>query len=198
MLVNHPRAIHLMERDGVDGLVAVTAVNTYYLSGYWGMFNTPGGYDAAYFAVLPRDSREPAAFVMPALEIRRLETRGGIWMPNVFAHSQPDAAATGEHRFSDGTVRGADYVGWPVRPGAPLGELETRWTGIVRRMGPQMSSDAFQGLARALKAAGLAKAKLATDDPRVGGWLEAAGLSQVECRYQPQLFNEIRLVKTAR
>ncbi len=197
MLVNHPRAIHLMERNGVDGLVAVTAVNTYYLSGYWGMFNTPGGYDAAYFAVLPRDSGQPAGFVMPALEIRRLETRGGTWMPNVFAHSQPDAAAAGERRFSDGTLRGADYVGWPVRPGAALGELETRWTDIVRRMGPQMSADAFQALARALDAAGLAKATLATDDPRIGGWLAAAGLSQVECRYDPQLFNEIRLVKTS-
>jgi len=194
MLLNQDRASELMERDGLDGLVAVTALNTYYLSGYWGMFNTPGGYDAAYFAVLPRDGRQPAALVVPALEIRRLETRGGSWMPNVFAHSQAD----GERLFDDGTRRGADYAGWPVRPGADLGDLESRWTRIVQRLGPQMSANAFQALARALNASGLDKARLGTDDPRIAGWLAAAGLTRVECRYQPQLFNEIRLVKTAR
>lgn len=192
MLLNKNRACELMERDGLDGLVAVTPLNTYYLSGYWGMFNTAGGYDAAYFAVLPRDARQPAGLVVPALEIRRLETRGGSWMPNVLAHSHPD----GERRFADGTLRGADYAGWPVRPGATLGELEIRWTAIVSRLGQEMSADAFQALARTLKAAGLGKARLGTDDPRIAGWLSAAGLTGVECRCNPQLFNEIRLVKT--
>lgn len=192
MLLNQDRAGALMERDGLDGLVAVTPLNTYYLSGYWGMFNTAGGYDAAYFAALPRDRRQPAALVLPALEIRRLETKGGTWMPAVHGHSH----AEGDRHFPDGTVQGADYAGWPVRPGAPLGELEQRWTGIVRRLGTQMSPDAFHAVARALKAAGLGKARLGTDDPRIGGWLAAAGLPGVECRYNPQLFNEIRLVKT--
>ncbi|MEQ1800904.1 MAG: M24 family metallopeptidase [Gammaproteobacteria bacterium] len=194
MLLNQSRAIELMERDGLDGLVAVTPLNTYYLSDYWGMFNTPGGYDAAYVAMLPRDPAQPAALVVPALEIRRLETKGGSWMPNVFAHSHAD----GERHFEDGTRRGADYAGWPVRPGADLGDLESRWTAIVRRLGPQMSTDAFQAVARALTAAGLGKARLGTDDPRLAGWLQAAGLARIECRYQPQLFNEIRLVKTPR
>ncbi len=194
MLLNQCRARELMERDGLDGLIAVTPLNTYYLSGYWGMFNTPGGYDAAYFAVLPRDGRRPAGLVVPALEIRRLETKGGTWMPNVFAHSH----AEGDRRFPDGTVQGADYSGWPVRAGASLGDLEQRWTGIVKRLGPRMSPDAFHALARALKAAGLGKACIATDDARIAGWLAAAGLPGVECRYDPQLFNEIRLVKTPR
>ena len=114
MLLNQDRACQVMEREGLDGLVAVSPLNTYYLSDYWGMFNTPGGYDAAYFAVLPADRRQPASLIVPALEIRRLETMGGSWMPNVFAHSH----AEGERRFPDGTLRGADYPGWPVRPGA--------------------------------------------------------------------------------
>jgi Xaa-Pro dipeptidase len=194
MLLNQHRAIELMERDGLDALVAVTPLNTYYLSDYWGMFQTPGGYDAAYFAVLPRDPGRPAALVLPALEIRRLETKGGSWMPNVFAHS--DAAA--ERHFPDGTLKGADYAGWPTRPGAALGDLEARWVGIVRRLGQQMSANAFWAVARALKAAGLAQARLGTDDARIAGWLEACGLTDVECRYRPQLFNEIRLVKTPR
>ncbi len=194
MLLNQDRACQVMEREGLDGLVAVSPLNTYYLSDYWGMFNTPGGYDAAYFAVLPADRRQPASLIVPALEIRRLETMGGSWMPNVFAHSH----AEGERRFPDGTLRGADYTGWPVRPGAALGDLEQRWTGIVQRLGTQMSADAFHALGRALKAAGLARGRIATDDARVAGWLAAAGLPDVDCRYHPQLFNDIRLVKTPR
>jgi len=194
MLLNQDRACQVMEREGLDGLVAVSPLNTYYLSDYWGMFNTPGGYDAAYFAVLPADRRQPAAVIMPALEIRRLETKGGTWMPNVFAHSH----AEGERHFPDGTPRGADYAGWPVRPGAALGDLEQRWTGIVQRLGNRMSPDAFHAVARGLKAAGLARGRIATDDARIAGWISAAGLPDVDCRYHPQLFNEIRLVKTPR
>ncbi|MEZ5565967.1 MAG: M24 family metallopeptidase [Gammaproteobacteria bacterium] len=193
MLLNRPRASALMEREGLAGLVTITPLNTYYLSGYWGLFNTPGGYDAAYCAVLPRDDSQPAALVVPGLEIRRLETTGGTWMPNVFAHTQADIG----QRFADGTVRGTDYTGWPVRPNAALGDLEKRWVDIVQRLGSQMSADAFQALARALKAAGLDGARLGTDDPRIAGWLEAAGLTRIDCRYLPGLFNEIRLVKTA-
>lgn len=192
MLLNQERASEIMERERLDALVAVTPLNTYYLSGYWGMFNTPGGYDAAYGAILPRDARQPAALVLPALEIRRLDTKGGTWMPNVIAHSHAD----GERYFDDGTLRGADYAGWPVRPDAPLGELESRWVASVRRLGRQASASAFHALGRALKAAGLGTARLGADDPRIAGWLQAAGLHPVECRYHPQLFNEIRLVKT--
>lgn len=194
MLFNQARAAAIMEREGLDGLVAVTALNTYYLSDYWGMFNTPGGYDAAYFAVVPRDATRPAALVLPALEIRRLETKGAGWMAAVYAHSHE----AGERWFPDGTAQGADYAGWPARAGVALGDLEARWVGIVRQLGPQMSANAFWATARALKAAGLDGARLATDDPRIAGWLEACGLRRAEFRYQPQLFNEIRLVKTPR
>lgn len=191
MLLNQDRANELMHRDGLDALIAVTPRNAYYLSGYWGMFNTPGGYDAAYFSLVPAGER-PAALIMPALEIRRLETMGGTWMPGVYAYSDPAADAW----LDDGTAKGVDYAGWGVRQDAQLGELEQRWVRIVERLGPQMSADAFWALARALRAAELAQGRIATDDPRIGGWLAGCGLDKVECLYRPQLFNEIRLIKT--
>ena len=73
-LLNHDRAVEIMQREGLDGLVAQQPVNSYYLSSYWGLFNTPTGYDGSYFALLPRDMAAPAALIVPALEIRRLET----------------------------------------------------------------------------------------------------------------------------
>lgn len=193
MLANKSRADEIMDREGLDALVAVSPRNSYYLSDYWGLFNTPGGYDAAYMAVVPSGER-PGALIMPALEIRRLETKGGTWLPQVFAYS----AADGDAVFDDGTPKGVDYAGWSARPDAELGELEQRWVEIVRRLGSQMSADAFWALTRAVKAAGVQSGRIGTDDPRVGDWLAACGLNQVDCRYQPQLFNEIRLIKTDR
>jgi Xaa-Pro aminopeptidase len=191
MLLNRSRANDIMQRENLDGVVAQLPINVYYLSDYWGLFNTAGGYDAAYFAVLPRNEAEPAGLVVPALEVRRIETRGA-WMPNIFGHSVPEANRV----LADGTAGGATYAGWPARAGAALGDLEQRWIDIVARLGNDMSADAFWAVARALKAAGLERGRIATDEPRLAGWLATCGLSEITVEYRVDLFNEIRLLKT--
>ena len=60
MLLNLDRARETLDRENLDGLIAQLPINVYYLSDYWGLFNTAGGYDAAYLAVLPRDERQAA------------------------------------------------------------------------------------------------------------------------------------------
>lgn len=192
MLFNQERAREILGREGCDGLLAARPINQYYVSGYWGLFNTPVGYDGCYFALVPADDRQPGALVMPALEIRRLETVGGTWLPEVYPYSNPGEADP----FEDGTPRGSDYAGWPVRPGAALEPLEERWVGIVQRLGRRMSPDAFWAVARALQAAGLTKARLLVDDHRAASWLAACGVDTSRWRYRPELFNDIRLVKT--
>ncbi len=37
------RAQEILEREKLDGLIAQTPNNVYYLSDYWGLFNTAGG-----------------------------------------------------------------------------------------------------------------------------------------------------------
>jgi Xaa-Pro dipeptidase len=192
MLLNLDRARAIMAREEIDGLIAQLPVNVYYLSDYWGLFNTAGGYDGAYFAVLPREEKEAEALIVPALELRRTETKG-TWMPNLFGHSSPEAHAV----LEDGTAKGIDYKGWSARDDAELGKLEQRWVDIVARHGQQMSADAFWAVTRAIKAAGLDNARLATDEPRLAGWLRACGLERITCEYRVDLFNEIRLIKTA-
>ena len=194
MLLNRPRAQDILEREQLDGLIAQLPINVYYLSDYWGIFNTAGGYDGAYLAVLPKDEDEPAGLVLPALEVRRLETMGGTWMPNVFAHSTPDPATNVS--LDDGSPKGADYVGWPIRADTALNDLEQRWVDIVCRTGGQASPDAFWATGRAVRAAGLERARVATDDARIAGWLGQCGLDGLVCEYRPDLFNEIRLVKS--
>lgn len=194
MLLNQPRARDILEREQLDGLIAQTPINVYYLSDYWGIFNTAGGYDGAYFAVLPRSTNEPAGLVMPALEVRRLESTDGTWMPNVYAHSGPNESP--DVMLEDGTPKGSDYIGWPIRADTTLNDLEQRWVDRVCQLGAEASPDAFWATARAVRAAGLAGGRVATDDARIAGWLENCGLGNLTCEYRPELFNEIRLVKS--
>ncbi len=192
MLLNHARAVEILEPENLDGLIAQLPINVYYLSDYWGLFNTPGGYDAAYFAILPRNMDARASLVVPALELRRVETKG-TWMPNVIGFSSRD----NDDLLVDGTPKGLEYRGWNFRADAELNELEQRWVQIVNQLGQEMSPNAFWAVTRAIKAAGLEKGRIATDEPRLQGWLETCGLSQIRCDYRVDLFNKIRLVKTA-
>jgi Xaa-Pro aminopeptidase len=98
--------------------------------------------------------------------------------------------------LEDGAPRGVDYSGWPVVESAEFTELESDWRAVTQDLGAQMSPNAFQALARAVKAAGVEQGRLAADDARTAGWLENCGLEKLTLHYRPQLFNEIRLVKT--
>lgn len=152
MLLNRDRAREVMDRHGLDGLVAQLSINVCYLSDYRGSLNDPGFFDATYFAVLPRREDAPAALVLPSFEIRRLVSEGGTWMPGVYSYSSPLEGAT----RADGTPAGRIYGGCPVRPGAALLPLEQGGVAITQRLREQMSADAIWALAlaRALRAAG--------------------------------------------
>ncbi len=196
-LCNVERAQQLMARDSIDGLIAHNPINQYYLSNYWGLFNTAGGYDGAYLSLLPARDTQAAALIIPALELRRLETMGGTWLPSVFSYFT-DADNQLEH-FTDGTPKGQPYSGWQPAPDSgadDFTELENSWVSIVQQYGQQMSPNAFWALARAIKHAELEHATLAVDDPRIAQWLSDCQLSNLTVLYRPELFNEVRLQKT--
>lgn len=196
--------MEIMERENLDGLIAQLPINSYYLSSYWGLFNTPTGYDGSYFALLPRDPDAPAALIVPALEIRRLETErekgAGTWMDQVYAYTEEAevvaTAASDMSQLETAAPRGVDYAGWPIAEAAELTQLEQDWCAVTRRLGTQMSPNAFQALARAIRAAGLEQGTLGADDARTADWLKGCQLDRLTVSYRPQLFNEIRLVKT--
>ena len=188
-LVNLPRARALMERAGADALVAQLPINVYYLSGYWGFLMSTERFDAAYFAVLPRRAELPAALVMPSLELRRIASEGGPWMPSLHAFTSP--------LDDDESVEaGQPYAGWPVRTGASLTGREQAWVAIVAEHRDHVAASAVHALARAARDAGLEGAHVITDDARVAGWLEAQGVRCGSIRYDASFFNEIRKIKT--
>jgi len=188
-LLNLARARDLMAVRSLDGLVVQLPINVYYLSGYWGFLMDAERFDAAYFAVLPRQADRPAVLVLPALELRRLVAEGGSWVGEVQAYTSPlDEEAAAE--------AGIAYEGWPVRTGVPLTGLEQRWVATMRAHRARVASDALHALARAVRCAGLVGGQLLSDDPRVGGWLEACGVRTRSVVYEPSFMNEIRKIKT--
>ena len=125
-LINQSRAETILDREGLDGLLVTSPINFYYVSGYWGFYYTPLGFDGCYFAILPKDASKPAGMVLPALELRRLETVGMPWIEDIILYS---TEGDGEF-FDDGFPRGKDYQGWPIDPGASLNPLEEKWKAI--------------------------------------------------------------------
>lgn len=190
LLANLPRARALMARENVDGLIAALPVNVYYLSGYWGLLMSAERFDAAFFAVLPADEKEAPALVLPSMELRRLVSGGGTWMAETFIYTSPDG------EFDQIAVDGMPYGGWPVRPGAPLTELEQEWIVATKDQIGRIGGNAQGALIRAVTAAGLAGKSVVSDDVRVGGWLQHGGLQNTSCRTDAGLFNRIRAVKT--
>ena len=190
-LVNLPRAREIMAAEDIDGIVATVPINVYYLSGYWGLLMSAERFDAAFFAVLPARDDFPAALVLPSMELRRLVSAGGTWMPETFIYTSPDG------EFDQIAVKGLAYGGWPVRPGADLTALEQEWVEVTKAHTGRIAGNALGALARAVEAAGLDRGKLVADDARIAEWLQQAGMDSIQCQTDPAVFNRIRMVKTA-
>ena len=179
-----------MAAEGIDGIVAALPINVYYLSGYWGLLMGAERFDAAFFAVLPANEDAPAALVLPSMELRRLVSAGGTWMPETFIYTSPDG------EFDQIAVNGMPYGGWPVRTNAALTELEQAWIDATEDQVGRVSGNAMGALIRAIETAGLEAGKLVTDDARISEWLLRGGLDKVRCRTDAGLLNRIRAVKT--
>ena len=189
-LVNRPRAREVMAAGNIDGIVAALPINVYYLSGYWGLLMSAERFDAAFFAVLPLRDDQPAALVLPSMELRRLVSAGGTWMPETFIYTSPDG------EFDQIAVDGLPYGGWPVRSEAELTELEREWIEATEQQVGRVAGNAIGALVRAVEAAGLENGAIVSDDPRIGDWLRQAGMEQIDCRFDAGVFNNIRAVKT--
>ena len=59
MLLNKPRAYEVMDKYGLDGLLAATRQNIYYLTNHWG-YSSRVERTFMNYAVLPRDETAPA------------------------------------------------------------------------------------------------------------------------------------------
>jgi len=197
VLLNRDRAVEVMDRHGLTGLVAREHVNIYYLTDYWDT-QADGRWPYLVYGLLPRDTDQPAALVLPTVKLERLSV-WPTWVPNIVALSdysgreQHAAAAFDPTREEPAAAR---WAGWPVRDGATLTPLEQSWADRAAAHADRLAATPAWGLKRALVDAGMTQGRIGSDDPRVIEWLHEMGLPGVEPVDATNIFREIRMVKS--
>ncbi|HUD29614.1 MAG TPA: M24 family metallopeptidase [Novosphingobium sp.] len=205
MLLNRERANLVMDRHGLDGLVAAFPENVYYLSDYWGpMFLMSRNY--TLYALLPRDENASAALVMPGTGVYHLEHRP-TWMPNVATfvtrvapRTPRDFEFTTEELDLDQMVTTVSpdtpLTPYPTRPGAEMAPRDLQLLDRYAAHQGRSEATAARALGRAIHDAGLGTGRLGFDDPRVLGWLREIGHTALDGVDALNVFKEIRMVKS--
>ncbi len=210
MLLNRARAIEVMERHGLDGLVAAFPENIYYLSDYWGpMFLMSRNY--TLYAFLPRDPELPAALIMPGTGVYHLE-HVPTWMPNVSTYitrikpGQPipprdfefttEEIDEGDRVVTPQSAQGQRLTPYPIREGVEMAPRDQQLLARYAMHSSNPEITATRALKAAIEAAGLGKGRIGFDDPRVLGWLNAVGLPDLGGVDALNIFKEIRMVKS--
>ena len=197
MLLNKPRAFEVMDRYGLDGLVAKESINIYYLTDYWESM-TDGGWPFLDYAVLPRREEDPAALVLPTIRLDKLSELP-TWVPNIIAFSdysgrEPTKAPQVETTSDEPAA--APWTGWRVRPGVELTPVEKEWLERATYHADRLAATPAWGLRRALREAGLERATVGADDPRVLHWMQDMGLPHLKVVDATNIFREIRMIKS--
>lgn len=210
MLLNRTRAIEVMDKHNLDGLVAAFPENIYYLSDYWGsMFLMSRNY--SLYAFLPRDEDRPAALIMPGTGVYHLE-HVPTWMPNVSSYItriKPGAPipprdfefSTEEIDGGDQPVTEASAVGqrltpYPIRENVEMAPRDVQLLARYERHSDNPAISSTRALKAAIEAAGLGKGRIGFDDPRVLGWLNEVGIPDLSGCDALNIFKEIRMIKS--
>lgn len=196
MLLNRERADRIMDREGLDGLIAATPINVHYLSDYWGALMRMRRTFYNY-AFVPRDHAKPAALIVSGVEYLRFYHRpDSTWMPSVQSYVHP---VYQDRRDFDPDVEDPEHVQygmkWPIRHDS-LSPRDTEYLAYMENNRGNASVNATYALKKAIAEAGLENGRLGSDDPRVGPWLNEIGLPGVTVSDATTLFREIRMVKT--
>jgi Xaa-Pro aminopeptidase len=204
MLLNRARANLIMDKYGLEALVAAEPINIYYLSDYYGsMLQMARNF--TLYALLPRDETKPAQLIMPGSGVYHLEhnptwietiscyvtrIRPGAIPPRDFDTSleeyEPD-----EPRLDPSTPA----MPYPIGPGVQT-ERDTILLDRYDALLGQMEVTALYALRKSIRAAGLERGNIGFDDPRILGWLQSVGLPDLHGRDALNIFREIRMVKS--
>ncbi len=210
MLINKERAYQIMDKYGLNGLVASTRKNIYYISSHGGIMQWMGRHFTTY-AFFPRREDAQAALIIPGAMLYHLDYRP-TWVPSVIPYTAPKAVsreaaaaalagassnAVALPRNEHGEIEAiASPRGWQVRQGVEYDQRDRTLMALFAEYEGKTSASALQGLRRAIREGGAAKGKIGFDDPRVLNWLQADGLSSLKGVDAGDIFKEIRMVKT--
>lgn len=178
MLLNRDRAYEIMDREGLDALVAVTANNVFYLSDFESDFL----YDVPWVAcaILPRDPNRPACLIVTEIEAAVLVQRP-TWMPEVKV-------------YYFGIYGGVLKVHTFAEPQF-LSEEDRAIQSLVKVAEAGQFSSVMQAAAVALRERGLTGSRIGLDDTRFAAALGDT-LRNATVVDATNLLLEIRMVKT--
>ena len=184
-LVNRERANDIMDRHGLDALVACTPKNVYYLSSHDNAFYHTG-IEHMLFAVLPRREDAPPALIIWGALLYHLDYRP-TWMSSVEIFTAPLSV----ERLAGGMLRPEQMRGDPpamrynrnlVREGAQFSDRDLFQLALAAEFADKPAASALHALKRTLLAAGVSKGKVGFDDPRVIPWMADVGLDRPQGR----------------
>ena len=195
LLVNRPRAHDVLERFGLEGMIALDPINVYYLTnvvtiGVKFLSQYPG------FATYARDPEQPIYLVSgssSAWDIANGDRETAELMPYGFGGWNEAELNSNGIPTDPGNGSTRNYY---VRDDVVLTPREKRWQAAQERVSGNLAAGAAWGLARALKAQGITKGKVAVDDMRIADFLAQTDLVDVECVPGYGIFQLIRMVKT--
>lgn len=188
MLVHRDRADRIMDKYGLDGLVAALPSNIYYLSSHLGISAMMGRHYSS-FAVLPRNREAPASLILNGSMVYHLDYRP-TWMPNIEVFSYPI---------------GTDAAGRAIPEPLPspwarairedsMTDRDRLLMALYAEYEGRTGASAGGSLANALTKAGLTRGTLGFDDMRVPGVLGADFLGKAVDALN--IFRDIRMVKS--
>jgi Xaa-Pro aminopeptidase len=193
-LVNEARAYEVMEREGLDGIIALNPVNVFYLANYLS-YETQKLRAIPSFALMPRDPRAPTLLVAAGTDLMFL-ANGDRQHPEVVPYSFPleleQYLAAGDWSVEP---QAAPVGSWPARE-ATLQPRERAWRAFASRANERRAATPEWALARAIDLAGLGKGRVAVDDWRIAQILESIGRRGVRCVPGDNVFRKIRLIKS--
>jgi Xaa-Pro dipeptidase len=100
MLLNRARADALMDRDGIDAIVATSPINAYYLSSW--ATDASWGFGDLAMVVLPRDHALPPAVITIEIDSGQPQQHGGTWMDIIRTYRRKPGIGAGGRPVAGG------------------------------------------------------------------------------------------------
>ncbi len=194
LLVNRPRAFEVMEREGLDGIVALNPINVFYLGNYLG-YEVQKLRAIPSFAVMPRDPKLPSFLVVAGSDLMLLANADREY-PEIIPYTLPLEIEKYLDQGDWSVEPQASPLGGATVPDSGLQAKERQWQALVQRVASRRAATPEWGLVRALELAGLARGKVAVDDMRIADVLRSLGRTGVTCVPGDNTFRKIRLVKS--
>ena len=197
LLINRPRALQVLEKHKLDGLIALNPINVYYLTNTLPTM-TKFRSDYGGIATFARDPGQPGFLIASGAQSWDL-VNGDREVPELITYSgaanyQDFTNATAEQLRSE--PKAFTRGGYAVRPGVPLTPREQRWVAATKKYNPNASASPAWAIVKALKQSGLTKGRLAVDDMRIAYMLTQIGFDSVTLVPGENIFREIRMVKS--